>query len=199
MAISAVWLRTGFAPILWCHPDIGAIRLHQPGLHVVGKVCHEDLIYNTSLQLCVFYRIEDFSAFLKISRHPIGAARVDFRIPAVMKVVDPGMFQEPVKDTDDANVLADFRYARPQAADASYNQVDADAGAGSFVQFADDLRVHEGVHLRDDTPSFFRSRRLDLPIDETKQRLLSRHRRDHELAEHGGLSVGSRQVSASTS
>ena len=121
------------------------------------KVRHQDLVDNTRLQLGILYRIENFSALFKISRHPIGAPGIDFRIPAVMKVVNPRMFQEPVEDTDDADVFADLRYTRPQAANAPYNEVDVDAGARSFIEFADDLRVDEGVHLCDDTPRLFRS------------------------------------------
>ena len=38
---------------------------------------------------------------------------------------------------------------RPQATDAAHDQVDLHAGAGSFVEFLDDLLVDERVELHD--------------------------------------------------
>jgi len=43
-----------------------------------------------------------------------------------VKIVNPRMFEEPVEDAGDANILADLRHARPQAANPPDQEIDTD-------------------------------------------------------------------------
>ena len=118
MVISSLWLRMGFGPVFRLHPGIGSVRPQQPGFHVIVQVGEQNLIDDPSFELRVFDGVENFRPLAEISGHPIGAPRIDLRVPPVMKVVNAGMFQEAVEDADHAGYSRSPR-ARPGAGSRS--------------------------------------------------------------------------------
>jgi hypothetical protein len=57
------------------------------------------------------------------------------------------VLQQLAHNADDFNVLADLRQPGDQAANAPHNQPYRHPGLAGLVQKADDLWVHQGVHL----------------------------------------------------
>src|SRR6476646_7293219 len=60
------------------------------------------------------------------------------------------MLEKTADDADDADVLADPRHSRTQAADAAHDEIDVHAGLRRGVELLDDLGIDASVHLGDD-------------------------------------------------
>src|SRR5262249_18997917 len=91
-----------------------------------------------------------------------------------------GVLEEPADDGADRDPVRDARYPRPQAADPADGEVDRNTRAGGAVERADDPRVHDGIHLREDGGGLSLARLLGLPADQLEQLLVEtegRHRK----------------------
>src|SRR3546814_7136937 len=63
---------------------------------------------------------------------------------------DSAVLQEPSDDALHPDVLGQSRHAGPEAADATDDQVDGNAGLRGLVEGIDDLRIDQGVQLGPD-------------------------------------------------
>src|SRR3546814_15620701 len=66
---------------------------------------------------------------------------------------DSAVLQEPSDDALHPDVLGQSRHAGPEAADATDDQVDGNAGLRGLVEGIDDLRIDQGVQLGPDRRS----------------------------------------------
>ena len=78
--------------------------------------------------------------------------------------VDP--FQEPADDAGHADVVAETRQARPEAADAPDDHINLDARLGRLVEAADQPVIDQRIHLKNQAPLAAGARVLALPLDQ---------------------------------
>ena len=99
--MKASWL---FKAPFFCQLAIAgvlAIRLHVAGFRLVLQICAEDVIFQYADQANIFDREEHFDPPVKVARHEIGAAEIDFLVSAVAEVEDAAVFQEAADDAGD--------------------------------------------------------------------------------------------------
>src|SRR2546423_15024886 len=94
-------------------------------------------------QLRVPDRKERLHAPVEVARHQVGAAHIQLFGTRVGKVKDATVFEEAPDHRGHADVLADSRYAGPQAADAAHDEIDPYAGAGGAIEGGDDATIDE--------------------------------------------------------
>src|SRR5206468_8190933 len=75
--------------------------------------------------------------------------------------------QEAADDAYHANILAQFRNAGPQAANAANDQIDFHTGTGSFVKLLNDFLIHQCVQLGDNSRWFAGNRVVTFALDES--------------------------------
>src|SRR3546814_6118234 len=88
---------------------------------------------------------------------------------------DSAVLQEPSDDALHPDVLGQSRHAGPEAADATDDQVDGNAGLRGLVEGIDDLRIDQGVKLGPDRRRQPGPRVADLVLDRKSTRLHSSH------------------------
>ena len=92
------------------------------------------------------------------------------------------MFEEAADDADDADVLADTRHSRPQAADPAHDEINVDTRQRSIVEVLNDLGVDERIHLANDSRRPAAARVLSLAIDHLGEALAHVARSDQQIA-----------------
>src|SRR4029077_17253842 len=95
------------------------------------------------------------------------------------------VLEKAADDADDANIIAQAGDFWPQATDAADDQIDADIGAGSFVQFFDDLLINKGVQLRNNARRFARAGIVALAFDQLDKPAMHIEWRDHQFFQTG--------------
>src|SRR3546814_8667125 len=136
------------------------------------------LIYVITIYFMYFF-------FLMIRRPP-RSTRTDTLFPytTLFRSNDSAVLQEPSDDALHPDVLGQSRHAGPEAADATDDQVDGNAGLRGLVEGIDDLRIDQGVQLGPDRRRQPGPRVADLVLDELQQLLAQRQRREGDLL-HG--------------
>ena len=115
------------------------------------------------------------------------ASRASTAGVAITEADDAAVFQETANDAPDPDVLRQAGNARPQAADASDDQLDPHAGPGGLVELVDHRGVEQGVGLDPDPGRFAGTGKLDLGVDRFDQTPPKRQRGDAEFLEPSGL------------
>ena len=92
-------------------------------------------------------REDRFDATEKISRHPVGAAEVDFNVSAIFEAEDPAVFEEPAHNTPDLDILAHARDADPHGTHAADHEADRNTSCRGAVERLDDTLFYEGIDL----------------------------------------------------
>src|SRR5271157_6437236 len=98
------------------------LRPQQARLTIIRQVSRQNLLANALPELRVFHWEKHFDALVKIPRHPVRAAQIDFRLTAIFKVKDAAMLQETPDNAAHANVAADAAQAGHQGALSANNQ-----------------------------------------------------------------------------
>ncbi len=80
------------------------------------------------------------------------------------------MLEEAADHALDADMLAEPRHARAQAADAAHHEVDLHAGAGGRIEPVDQLRVDQRIELGPDRSRLASLRLGDLRVDQAIER-----------------------------
>src|SRR5262249_12302800 len=118
---------------------------------------------------------------VKIARHPVRAGKENPRLPGIFKVENPAMLEKSANDADDTNVFAQTRNLRTQATDPPPDQINGYIGAGSFIEFLDDLLIDQRVHLRHDSRRLSCQRVVALPLDQLDEPAVQVERGDHQF------------------
>src|SRR5579875_3127980 len=113
----------------------------------------------------IFNRKERLYPIIQIALHHIGAAEKQLLSPAIVEVEDPTMFQKAAYDAAHTNILADPRDARPQAADTPHNQLYPHPGLRSLIELVNDLRIDQGIQLKDQQAVAVLASQTNLPFD----------------------------------
>src|SRR5437667_7058928 len=113
----------------------------------------EDDVTEVLDNLDVADRIQRLDAPIEVALHQVGAPDVHLLVPTVVEPENTGVLEEAADNGPDGDVVADAGNAGTQAADAAYDQVDADACLRCAIEDADHLIVGDGVHLDDDVRS----------------------------------------------
>ena len=120
---------------------VGAVRLQQTRLRVVSQIGLQYLAADTVLQHWVLNGKDGLHAFVQISRHPIGAAQIDFLFAAIGKVKYPLVFQKASHNAAHADVIADTAHSRSQSAYPTHDEIDLNPRLRRTVQLANDVEV----------------------------------------------------------
>src|ERR1019366_6665498 len=139
--------RRSLAASSWRLPgaQVAAVLLQESCLHIVGEVCGQNLMHHAVAQQRVLEREQDFHALVQIAMHPIGATEVDFRLAAVLKVIDAAVLEEPAHDTAHADTVAEAANPRAQRANAAHEQPNVHSCLRSAAQRLDNILVEQGV------------------------------------------------------
>ena len=96
------------------------------------------------------------------------------------------MLEKSADDAEDADIFAQPGNLWPQTTNAADDQIDLHAGAGSFVEFLDDLLIHERVEFHDDAAGSPGQGVIALALDQCGQRVFQIERRDEQFF-HAGI------------
>src|SRR5262245_27186521 len=96
-------------------------------------------------------RKEHFNTAIEIPVHDVGAAQINFLIPAVFEQIHARMLQETSDDTGNADVLTESRDARPQTTYAANDQCDRHAGLRRRIELLNQSRVRNTIAFGDDS------------------------------------------------
>src|SRR5713101_5789850 len=123
--------REGF--LIGRHPLIGPNRRQAPALQIVAEVRDHDLVQHLAVHSGVFNRHQGLDTPVEIPWHPVGRADEDLspvrgQLAAVAEADNALMLEKTPDDALDANILGEARDARPQTADAAYDEIDAHPG-----------------------------------------------------------------------
>ena len=125
---------------------ITAVRLHDLGFDGIRQLYLQDtdrFLPDVGIQ----QGEEDLHPAVQVPGHPVGAGAVDLRHAAVLKVIDPAVFQEIADDRADTDIVTDAGNAGLQAADPADDQADADTRRAGGVEGCDNIRIAERVHF----------------------------------------------------
>src|SRR5947209_16218460 len=95
---------------------IAPIRLQFAGVDRIIQVGLQDMLANGYAQEGVFDGKECFDPVIEIALHHVGASQVDLRVPVIAKVEDAAVLQETPHNASNANIVANARKTRAQAA-----------------------------------------------------------------------------------
>src|SRR5262249_50640545 len=113
----------------------------------------------------------DFDPAVEVARHPVRGGEEVLRLPRVVEIENPGVFQVAVDDGDDADVFGQAGHARAQTADAAHDQVDLRPRLTGCVECLDQGLVHQAVDLGDEARRPAGQRLLGLAADAHHQRV----------------------------
>ena len=174
-------------------PLVRAVGLQPAALHVVGERGVEGG-QHLRPALGRAHREEQLDPVVEVARHPVGAREVDLLVAAVREVEDARVLEEAVDDRDDVDVVARALEPRPEAADPAHVEANADAGPRRVVERADDVLVHERVHLGADEGALAGLGPLALAVDEPQHAVAQLRRRHHELLRARRVGVAGERV-----
>src|SRR3984957_1679100 len=106
------------------------VRAEKSSLACIGQISGQNLRANALAKLRIFDRKDHLDPFVEIPLHPVGAAKIEFRLAAVFEKIDAAVLQKSADDTAHANAAAKPAYARDQRALSPHDQIDLDAGLG---------------------------------------------------------------------
>ena len=107
--------------------DVATIAAQLTRPLIVVQLGFEHAAANVGADAGIFDREEGLDPPIQVTGHQVGAAQVDLGIAAVLEIINAAVLEEAPDDAGHADVLADPRHARPQAADAAHDQIDLDA------------------------------------------------------------------------
>src|SRR5271163_1731089 len=94
----------------------------------------------------ILERENHLHAFVKIARHPVGAAEKHFRLAAIFKIVDAAVFEKAADDTAHADPRADAAETGNQGTLAADDKVDFHASLRGAIEGLNDALINERVH-----------------------------------------------------
>ncbi len=100
--------------------NVGSVHQHFARFDVVFQVQLQNAVMQVPHQPAIFDWKQHLDAAVEISRHKVGAPDVNQFIASVVEVVDAAVLQETSHDASNANVLADVRKIRTQAAHSAH-------------------------------------------------------------------------------
>lgn len=146
------------------------------------EVSAEDIVSQCGYQADLANREEYFDAPIKVARHEVGAAEIDFLLAAIEEVKNAAVFKETADNTGYVDVVADARNAWPQAADSANQKIDFHSRLGSLIEQLDHLAVYQRVHLEDQTSRSACFLMIDLALQQFLETIAQRVWRDQQLA-----------------
>src|SRR5262249_38984601 len=129
---------------------IASVAIQDTGFGGIRKIAQQDLFIDPPAQLRIVQREHHFDAFVKVARHPVGAAQVNLRFAGILEVVNPAVLKEPADDAAYPDAVAQPANSRAKGAAAAHDQVDLHSGLRSPVQRLDDSRIEESIDFSDD-------------------------------------------------
>src|SRR5271165_1885013 len=95
----------------------------QARLAIIRQVGRQNLLVNALPDCRIFHREKHFDALIEIPRHPVCAAEIDLRVPAIFKLEDAAMFQKTPDNTTHPNAAANSAQTGHQRTLSADNQV----------------------------------------------------------------------------
>ena len=129
-------------------------------------------------------RKQEFHAPVQVTGHEVGAAEKQFFLPAIAKIIEPCVFQEPSDDRGHGDGFTDAGNPRTKPADPSNLKVDCDTGLGRSIEGLNTSCVHQGVHLERQVPVSLFLVPLNLPLNPLQNLF------PHQLGRHEQFGVG---------
>src|SRR5688572_3105996 len=130
--------------------SVSAFGLKFARLFGISEIGLEILLPKESFQLLVSDRCQNLDPTVEVSRHPVGAADINFAMTAVLEIVDAAVFEKSPDDASHPDILGHAWDARSKRADAADDKIDLDARARRVVESIYDLKVGKPVELRCD-------------------------------------------------
>jgi hypothetical protein len=159
------------------------VRLQLPRVDAVAQARVQQ-----RLQLALEHVVGDGRAHLdaahQVARHPVRAADEEARLAAVLEAEDAVVLQKTPDDAHHAHALRQARHARPHAADAAHNQIDAHARGSRLVQLLHQHAVVQAVHLGGDAGGTAGVGMRNLVVDQLAELAA------HGVGRHQQLAVG---------
>src|ERR1051326_6353743 len=103
---------------------------------------------------------------VEISGHQVGAPDVDLFVSAVAEVIGAAVLEETADYADDFDVVTYTGNTGPQAADATHEQLDLNAGLRCTIKLFDELRVDQRIGLEDQVSFAAALLVLDFALDQ---------------------------------
>src|SRR6266581_5732212 len=88
---------------------------------------------------------------MQVARHPVSAPQIDFRLSAILEMIDPAVLQETSDDAAHANLIAEAANPRSQRANAAHKKINFHARLRRTVQSLHNAFVEQRIHLGDDS------------------------------------------------
>ena len=169
----------------------GALAREAARLHVVGE-----LQLHVALHDALARRVEDgvgdLDAALGVPRHHVGAGEVD-GVGLHAEGVDARVLEQASHYLAHVDAGGAALNAGDEAADASDDHDDLDAGLACLGEAVDDVAVGERVHLEEDTGGLAGLGARDFAVDAAHDERLQAQGRDAEVAV-GAAQVAQREV-----
>src|SRR3546814_20886732 len=87
---------------------------------------------------------------------------------------DLAMFQEAADDRLHPDIVRHARHARPQAAYAAHDEVDLNPRIAGRIEFFDDRRIDQRIHLRPDRKSVVEGKSVSVRVDLGGRRIIKK-------------------------
>src|ERR1700722_10282046 len=137
-------------------------------------------MHHTVAQQRVLQGEQHLDAFVKIARHPIGAAEKNFRLPTILEIIDAAVLEEPAYDAPHANAVAETANAWPQRTNAANDQLDINSGLRSTIERLNDIFIEQRIKLGGNPCWTAHARVLSLAINQRHTFFREIERRHHQ-------------------
>src|SRR6185437_15250828 len=133
-------------------------------------------------QALILNRKQNLHPAIQISRHQVGAARVDKLVATVVEVVNAAVFQKTSKNASDANGFAYSGNARAQGTDAPDDEINFYARLRCFIKQPYHTGIFQRVHFKNKMPIAMLLMALDLGSYQALQTRPDTEWRNQQLA-----------------
>ena len=102
----------------------------------------------------ILYRNHQFYTIIKVSRHPVSTANVQFFTAAIIKPEHTAMFKETPYQAANRNIIAHPWNSRNKHTDTTDNEFNLYPCLRSFIEFIHHTAVQQRIHLGNNMPIF---------------------------------------------
>jgi len=158
--------------------------VERPALFAVDQIGDHHLVQNLVMHGRIFDRGQEFNAPVEVARHPVSRTDIDFGTVigqrlAIAEHGNAAMLQKTADHRLDPDMLRHARHAGAQATDAPHDQVDLHPGIAGGIEFFNQRRIDQAVHLGPDGAGATGADMVDLGIHHRAQ-MIAQAARGHD-------------------
>ena len=145
---------------------VGSIFQQNSGFAVVGQIRIENLVAHSLAQHFIAQGHEHFDAFVKVARHPVGAADIYLFLTIIGEIENAAVFEEAAHNAPHSYVIAHPANSGAKRADAADQQINLHSGLRCAVERLNDVLIEQRIHLGNDASIPPVASVLRLPVNE---------------------------------